>query len=347
LILVWTNKIRKQRGAVLILALWALSLLTVFAVNLGVYVRQKAKLLERLEHRQELRLIAESGIFRAIVLVVEDFKTNLEDDPILRKRVRHNNKDEFKDVRVGRGRFSIAYRVYDNPQDLNTVRYGISDEQGRININTADRKVLSRLIEAVLGKDSIAADKIATGIVDWRQLGESEIVGFFSDEYYSQLDQPYKPTKSRFQMLEEIKQVKFISEADYFKLKDFITVYGDGRVNANTASRVALIAIGLTSELADKVIYVRKGPDGLEATNDDIIFNAPGSVGGQVAEITGLTEDEGKLFAELASQGLLGAHTGIYRVDCEAGYDFAPKEKKVLTCVFDAKSGKIVYWRDI
>ncbi len=331
----------------LILALWALTLLTVFAVNLGVYVQGKTKLLERLEHRQELRLTAESGVYRAIAVAVEDFVTNPENDPVVRKRVRHNNPEAFRDVRRGRGRFSVSYPTYDDPRDSGVRRYGLSDEQGRINLNTADRGTLARLIELVLGKDSIDADKIAAGIVDWRQFGESDIVGFFSDEYYSRLDEPYEPKKSHFEILEELKMVKFITEEDYAKLRDFVTVYGDGRLNVNTASRTALLAAGMTSGLADKVLYVRKGPDGKEATNDDIIFNNPGEIVSFVSDISGLSDGEVKLINGLTASGALGTRSGLYRADVRAGYDFAPEEKTRVSCVFNAFNGNIIYWREL
>ena len=61
------------------------------------------------------------------------------------------------------------------------------------------------------------------------------------------------------------------------KVSMHLTVYGNGKVNLNTAGKYVLRALGMSDTLADKVIQFRRGNDSQEATADDNIFESAGS----------------------------------------------------------------------
>ena len=56
------DRFASPKGVVLILTLWVLSLLTIFAVHIGMQVRQRATLMTRLQIRSQLRYLAEAGV---------------------------------------------------------------------------------------------------------------------------------------------------------------------------------------------------------------------------------------------------------------------------------------------
>jgi len=56
----------QRQGSTLILAMWTLLLLTTFAVQLGVIVRQKITLVHRLDNRDNRTRIAQAGVKYAI-----------------------------------------------------------------------------------------------------------------------------------------------------------------------------------------------------------------------------------------------------------------------------------------
>lgn len=119
--------------------------------------------------------------------------------------------------------------------------YTLLDEESKININKAPKEILA----ALPGLD----EDVARKIIDLRNnLGGS------------------------FQIKEEILLVEGITEEIYNKLKDFITVYGDGKVNLNTASVEVMKALGFREDLINGLLEFRAGPDGKEGTEDDGVF---------------------------------------------------------------------------
>ncbi len=126
------------------------------------------------------------------------------------------------------------------------MRWGVVDEESKINLNKTDVQTLTNLLINVLSLNDEDAAKLAQALLDWRQYGESEITGFFSDDYYSNLQYPYPKKSADYETLDEILLVKGMNKQMYDKLINFVTIYGDGAVNINTASKEVLEALGLT-----------------------------------------------------------------------------------------------------
>ena len=140
------------------------------------------------------------------------------------------------------------------------------DEESKINLNKTDQIVLTNLLIRVLALKEEEAGQLAAALLDWRQYGESEITGFFSEDYYSNLQYPYPKKSADYETLDEMLLVKGMTQQCYDKLINYVTIYGDGAVNINTASKDVLIALGLQESLVDKILSVRRGRDGLDAT---------------------------------------------------------------------------------
>lgn len=137
---------------------------------------------------------------------------------------------------------------YDTLYELNTQRegdldllhytYTFMDEESKININSMPQEVLERLP----GVNEDIAEAIA----------KSSLKPFYLKEVILLLDEIDQDTFSQF--------------------SQFITIYGNGAVNINTASREVLAALGLEDSLVDIVISFRAGPDREEGTEDDGVF---------------------------------------------------------------------------
>ncbi|MFA5096470.1 MAG: helix-hairpin-helix domain-containing protein, partial [Candidatus Omnitrophota bacterium] len=56
----------------------------------------------------------------------------------------------------------------------------------------------------------------------------------------------------------ELLLVEGMTAERFRKFKDVVTVYGQGKVNINTAGKAALVSIGLDEELADIIMRFRK-----------------------------------------------------------------------------------------
>ena len=130
--------------------------------------------------------------------------------------------------------------------------------------------------------------------MDWRKYGESEITGFFSDDYYTNLQYPYPKKNAEYETLDEIMLVKGMTRDMYDKLINYVTIYGDGAVNINTASKDVLESLGLTDTLVDKILSLRRGKDGIDATADDNVFLQTYDIASEVNAATPLTLGEAR-----------------------------------------------------
>jgi type II secretory pathway component PulK len=151
---------RQNKGAVLIFALWTLSFLAVMALNLGYNIRQKITFVKRIETRAQASHIAEGGVKVAVALLLNDLQKNEFQYTPAAKAFRHNNRTRFEDIRVGEGACEVGYMAPTDGRKLEK-RFGVMDEEGKINVNTADKLVLKRIVGLALSLDEEYATKIA------------------------------------------------------------------------------------------------------------------------------------------------------------------------------------------
>lgn len=334
-----------NKGTVLILVLWALGLLTVFAVQMNLGVQKKISLLSRLERKNEVRFVAAAGVQKARGIFYtqrEKEKATIQDT----KRVLHNNPTGFEEQSIGQGIFEVSYLNYDDGISSPKKMYGIVDEERKININKTDRSVLSRLFENVLRMPEKKAGKLASAVIDWRKYGQSEIVGFYSSEYYSSLEFPYEPKKADYEILEELLLVEGFDRKIYDVVKDFLTIYGEGMVNINTAPRPVLQALGLSDVMINKIFQARRGLDGIGATLDDNVITGFADIESYLPASLKLTPEESKVVRELFSARMIGWVTSRFFSLVSHGRLTSFEENVAIACVFNAGNGKIIYWNE-
>ena len=158
-----------NRGSILVLALWAVLILGVFSVSMGYHVRQKISLASRLDRRNSLYSFAEIGVGKALAEIrVPD--TNPDFDGL--NEMWANHEQVFKDIPVGDGTVNIMYEDPDSDPEKKKIRYGMQDEESKINLNAADPKIMSRLFQIAAELDDDESKEIAYAIVDWRDRSE-------------------------------------------------------------------------------------------------------------------------------------------------------------------------------
>lgn len=100
-------------------------------------------------------------------------------------------------VPVGDGYYWLLKRNY---QDSSTYAFGLTDEQGKLNLNTAELEELARLPGMTT--------ELAAGIVDWRDDNEETEAGGAESAYYSTLTPPYNAKNAPFESVGELRLVK-------------------------------------------------------------------------------------------------------------------------------------------
>jgi len=321
-----------KRGSILVLALWSLSLLVVFSVYMGLLIRQKIALVERLSRSENLHYVAFAGVNRAII---ELNKGNVADVDSF-KESWSNNEGAFRDVWLGNVKFSVSYGYQDYFSRTSKTMYGITDEERKININRANLATLKNLFFN-LGLDAQDAQNLAACIIDWRDPDSMLSIPLGSAEgaYYENLPQPYQAKNEDFTHLNELLLVKGVSRGVFDKIKDFITIYGDGKVNINTATPEVLSSLGMDKSLVAKIIAFRYGADELLGTRDDGVFQETGTLLEQLSQTNALSDMEASQLANLASSGSLVTVSANFMIKSTAtlGNTIEGAPGKEIVCV--------------
>ena len=335
----------RQSGTILVFTLWSLGILTIFAIQLGVIIRQKITFVKRLDERHKLDILAKSGVKKAVKVLRKDPEFDKGVYTVSRKMHRHNNPAYFGRIYLGDGTCEISSEGLNEKRKYGEQQYGLVDEEIKINLNTASRSTLNNLIKNVLECGSLTAENLANAIYDWREFGESELVGFSSDAYYENLRNPYPIKNSPFEVIEELLLVKGMNGEILAKLSAYLTIYGEGRVNVNTASRVVLISLGFDEELTDKILSVRRGSDAIEATGDDHVFQSPADLITDLEKEVTLEPNEIAKISQINTEGKLGARSYFYLIRSKANL-LKSAAQKIITCVYNTSDNKIEYWRE-
>jgi len=290
--------------------------------------------------RAKMYYLAKAGVKRAILEIERD-ETDTYD---ALSDLWSNNKEAFEKVELGDGSFTIGYQASRYTPQAEEIRYGLIDEERKININKVSHSVLKKLFEIACGITSQEASDIADSIIDWRDEDDEPRDNGAEDGYYSGLNPGYPCKNEDFEILEELLLVKGVTQEIFDKAKDVITVYGEGLVNINTAEGLVLQVLGMNEELVEKVMSFRNGSDGEELTKDDNVFEDVGAIADTLNSIEKLSNSEIAQINKIFSFGFLCVRSDNF-IGQALGQIGNKDDSIVITFVFDRKDRVIKYWR--
>jgi len=273
----------QRKGSILIVALWVLFFLSALALVLNAYINPQLSLASKLKERAKCYYLAKAGVKKAIQTVALDETLGYDALKDLR------NDKEFKERELDDGVFSV----------------GLMDEERKININKASFGVLKIFFEITTGMSSKDASGIADSIIDWRDADNDARELGAESSYYQALNPPYPCKNKDFEVIEELLLVKGINREIFSKVKDRITVYGQGAVNINTADKLVLESLGMSDALTEKIIHFRNGEDDIEATKDDNVFTNVSSIVDDLRKVEDLSQEEINQLSSAIGSGLI------------------------------------------
>lgn len=314
-----------KQGSIFIITLWSLCLLSIFAIGLGSKVSQDINVASYFQNKPQARFLACAAIKRAQAILEDD--TNAFDslnEFWITGRYADDEESVFDKAELGNGVYSI----------------NMVDEDRKVNINTASQDILEKLFRMAGGVEIDDAHIIASSIIDWRDTDSNALEGGAEDSFYKQLEVSYECKDGNFQVLEELLLVRGMTNDIFLKVKDLITVYGDGKVNINTAERRVLCSLGMNDALAEKILFYRRGDDGIEGTQDDNVLKNSANIANDLKSGVGLTEEELNKIVELSF--LLAVSSKNFTINAEGKIS---RRKEKIVCIVDKEKG-IKYWRE-
>jgi general secretion pathway protein K len=183
------------------------------------------------------------------------------------------------------------------------VRVGMSDESGKIDINSASDALLRGMLISV-GLNEDDATKLLDAILDWRDADTLVRPHGAEEAEYRAAGLTYRPANAPFQSIEELQLVLGMRPEIYRRIAPMITVFSRSPgINTTLASRDVLLAIpGVTAEMVDQYLaqreQARTAGMPLPVFQQGAAFNSPGSLLTNVRAEARL--DDGTYFAREA-----------------------------------------------
>ena len=253
------NPIRNEKGIALILVLLTVSVIVVLTLQLNVSSRAQVHEAANLSDGIRVLYIAKSGVFAGMGLLSEDRgdADTLNEAWARTEGLREQSKDYF---------------------DGGHLELIIEDESGKININRlvqgnefnpGVKGALSRLLSQPAFKlQGQEVEDILNAIKDWIDPDSVVTANGAENAYYQGLGKSTTVRNGPMESIDELLLVRGISGELYRGtperpgLARFLTVYGEGSVNINTAPKEVLRALApsITEDAANRMDDYRKNP---------------------------------------------------------------------------------------
>lgn len=333
-----------KAGSILVVVIWIVSMLVILVVGLAGLVSARVHSFKNFRDSTRAYLIAKGAVNKAIIEVHKEAKSSWYD---ALKEPWSTNSEEFEEIDLGGGSAVVSCQRYSLDNKAVTF-YGMLDEESLINIKTDYTDKIDTLTNLFIEMGEVEpeeAQQIANAILDWIDAGEDDKPreGGAEDAYYLGLDPPYECKDADFDVIEELLLVKGVTPEIFIKVKDYLTVFGDGQININTAGWEVLLALGLPDSLVDKVIRFRAGDDEIEGTEDDRVITKATNLGTRISTVIPLSVDERNLLNNLYSPTTrITVKSQYYRIHAQGTVNDKTRQ---ITCVVK-RGGRIVFWQE-
>lgn len=327
-------------GSVLILVVWTMALLAFFAVSAGAMGGFSLKTAARLDNSLRTYAAARSAVPYALSQIEKDDKPLYDGfkDPLLR------DGTLFSAIPAGDSVLALFYETRDPYSFQKTRVSGIMDEERKLNLNSADIETLTNLFHIAGGIDYLEARVLAGRVADWRDEDNEKDEEDGAEKYeYQLLEKAYPCKNAPFESVEELLLVYEFPAALYRKIRYFVTVYGTGKVNLNTAEPVVLEAMGISEAGVDALRLYYAGEDAQAGTEDD---RAVASVDAAGPELSGfLSAEDLVVIARLIKEDKMDVRSEAFSFYAEA--KVSEPDFSFLIHAVVHRNGEILAWQEI
>ncbi|MDP8218489.1 MAG: type II secretion system protein GspK [Candidatus Theseobacter exili] len=303
----------QNNGAVLIIIMWIIAILSLMASGLAYRASVEAKLTGYRLRQMESETEAKASINKTLF----NLRTIIGESTTSKKTL-----------------LSLFCK-----EDIGSILLttSVSDEERKININMASRELLLE----IPGLDEDTVDSL----LDWIDKDEMRRPDGAEKTYYRRLNDPYPCKNDKLETVYELNLIKGFNDALIQKIRNTITVFGVGKVNINTAPTQVLNVLGFDEMLADKIYRYRLGEDGEDGTEDDGIFEDINDIIKNIEEFEYIDLAETAMIENAISNEWICVKSTCFSVETQAtGLTMAKKVIAVVTFDEDNKI-KILSWQ--
>lgn len=235
-------RVRSERGVALMLVLWLIVVLAAVAAAAVSTVRRQSDVVVSLRAAAQSRAAAESGVVVAVEELGAAFSaiTDFADLPRVYPAV-VDRLERLGEQALGEARFQVV----------------VVDLNSRIDLNNADEVTLVAFFGTFVGEGEARA--LCDALIDWRDPDAVPRPRGAEADAYAASGSGFAPPNRPLRRLEELTQIVGFTEGIAADIAPYVTVWGDGRLNVNTAPERVLAAFpGIGSQGASSVLGQRE-----------------------------------------------------------------------------------------
>jgi len=252
----------KDNGIALVMVLWVLTLLSIVALEFSYAMRTEVAICGNYKDEIKGYFMARAGVERAILEITRSTYAPL--------KVLESGETKFEEAGILKGESpemeseTEIWKADSTPYEVSfrdgRYKVSIEDEGAKLNLNYATGDMLRQLLSniempEVPSEDGNIIDIIADSILDWRDEDDLHRLNGAEDDYYNSLPEPYDCKDGPFDAVEELLLVRGITPEIYSELARYVTIYGRGKINLNTAPKEVLKSIpGIDDVLAEVIV---------------------------------------------------------------------------------------------
>lgn len=229
---------RREQGFALVAALWILVLVGAVSVGFFTAAQSERRAVANSAESARARWAARAGFARATAALDRQL----------------GGASTVRSLRDAGD--SIVHAL---PLEVNDVpvEAALLDSRARLHLNRAGRADLVRLSTA-LGVGRQRSERLAAALLDWRDPDARRRASGAEARDYAALGLPVRPRDGPLPSVKELQEVRGIDRDLYRRLRPYVTVVGDGRVNLNSAPAPVLAVLpGLGLRAARTLVRAR------------------------------------------------------------------------------------------
>jgi len=254
----------QQKGAVLIIVLWFVTIATVLVATLATEIRLSATLV--FHNKSNVQLWADT-LAAVRMAEMELLMARMPPD------------EEYNAIPLSERRNRLFYfdgheldLAYPAPK---TVKVRAYDHAGKIDLLTLPDMQLYELLKNRIGDDPEKLNALLDAWRDWKDRDElKRINGAEKEDYYEKLEIPYAPRNGNLETVDELLLIKGFNEV--FKdvnLDAAFTIYGGHtKINPNIATREALKMVPGLDEGSINTILTKRVKEEFKSNDDLSLF---------------------------------------------------------------------------
>jgi general secretion pathway protein K len=234
---------KNETGVALILTLLITAILVTLIVETNYSTQVDLRIAGNLRNDLQASYLAKSGVNIAVSYLKYDLQNTETDD------LTEDWAKSYPPFPIGKGYIKVL----------------VEDENAKINLNEAvmeDGKIDPKIYNAlsILFERNEVDMGILDSLIDWIDPDDELQPEGAEDYYYGSLDPPYECKNGPLDTLSELLMIKGITDEVYAKISKHLTIYSDGKININTASKEVLVCLDdeIDEAIAEGIIQYRE-----------------------------------------------------------------------------------------